>query len=134
METKMGKYLKTYEVSNDLSDRILMRVRQAEKRQALFESVFSYSFLSLAILSIIVSGLWIYQDASQTGLWTMLSLVFTDSSTIFSFWKEFAVSVIESVPFISSSAVLVSLVLIVLSVKNLLVVRENGFKFSVGNY
>lgn len=130
----MGKYLKTYEVSNDLSDRILMRVRQAEKRQALFESVFSYSFLSLAILSIIVSGLWIYQDASQTGLWTMLSLVFTDSSTIFSFWKEFAVSVIESVPFISSSAVLVSLVLIVLSVKNLLVVRENGFKFSVGNY
>ncbi|MEI8339171.1 MAG: hypothetical protein WCF94_00730 [bacterium] len=133
METKMGKYLKTYEVSSSLSDRVLMRVRQAEKRQALLESVFSYSFLVLAILAVFGSGLWIYQDASQTGLWTMLSLVFTDGATILSFWKEFTVSVIESVPFISSSAVLVSLILIVLSVKNLLVVRDSSFKFNIIN-
>ncbi len=129
----MGKYLKTYEVSSSLSDRVLMRVRQAEKRQALLESVFSYSFLVLAILAVFGSGLWIYQDASQTGLWTMLSLVFTDGATILSFWKEFTVSVIESVPFISSSAVLVSLILIVLSVKNLLVVRDSSFKFNIIN-
>jgi hypothetical protein len=125
---KPGKYLEVYEVTPALSERILKRICQAEAKKALIESFLSYSFVVLASFLCFGAFWWIYQDATQTGLWTSLSLIFTDGSTVMSYWKEFSMSIIESLPFISLVSVFISLLVLVLATGNLSVVRQNRLR------
>ncbi|MEI6627195.1 MAG: hypothetical protein WCL61_01245 [bacterium] len=128
MKTKNGKYLTSYKTTPAVSELVFSRIRQAEKRQAHLEFALSYSFLFLAIILSLSTFSWIYRDASQTGLLTSLSLIFSDSGTILSYWKEFSFSIVENLPFVSLVSTLISLFILILATKNLIIVRQSNLK------
>ncbi len=133
MLSKQGKYIKEYEVTSKLKQIVLARISQAEIKQARFESVFSYFFVVISSIASVGAFWWIYQDATQTGLLNSLSLLFTDSGAVLSYWKEFLLSVTESLPVVSLVAVFVSLFILIFATGNLSVVRQNKLKLSFSN-
>ncbi len=133
METNKVKNVNIYEVSPTLSVNVLKCIKQAEVRQSRIESAFSYSLITLAIALCSGSFVWIYNDTMQTGLWTSLSLILTDSGIVVSYWREFTSSIIESLPFVSLVSVFISLFVLVLAIGNLRIVRQNNLKLSFNN-
>lgn len=130
METNKGKYLHIYEVSPTLPVNVLKCIKHAEIRQSRLESAFSYSLITLATILCLGAFAWVYNDATQTGLWSSLSLIFSDGGVVVSYWREFTSSIIESLPVVSLVAVFISLFVLVLSIGNFTQVRQNKFSFN----
>ena len=63
--------------------------------------------VSLAsVAGIVVSSVYVSHVAAQSGFTSYLSLAFSDSSTLAVYWKQFALSLMESLPLVGVTAFL----------------------------
>lgn len=98
--------IETIKPSNTLLQRILLAVHRKQEQSRLWRvRVFAATAaLSIAALVPVVQSLITALNASNFG--TYLSLVFSDGGLFFTFWKEIAASLIESLPVIAVAATL----------------------------
>jgi hypothetical protein len=103
MEKELKKaFLKAkYEENSDLADNIWQNITIQDKRMARMKlwafsltGLFSFVGLFPAIKSLL-------SDLSQSGFYEYLSLAFSSSGSIMSYWREFALSLAESLPTMS---------------------------------
>ena len=89
-----------------LEGAISKRVSELASRQKKQRFVFS-ALLSLASFAGIVEAIIrLVQSATKSGFSQYLSLLFSDSSIFFSYWKEFGLSLLESLPLVSITLLL----------------------------
>ena|SRR5579885_2664169 len=102
-------------VPQGLSERVISEVFRKQQRQI-------WIFGVLALCSGIVTGIAAREfilEVHRAGITQMLTLLFTDSRTVFQDWQDFALSILESVPVLSAAISLLGLVSILISLKKI---------------
>lgn len=92
--------IKNYaQVSSGLEKEIINKIYKIEKRR-LFIKQSLYEGLSLvSFIGIIPATAYIYNTLSTSGLFSYISLVFTNIEAL-AYWKELLLSILESLPFL----------------------------------
>lgn len=88
--------------SAELLGRILLRIEFEKELMAIRRNFFWLSVFSAASFSVIVFS-WInFQNvAYESGLFQIVSLIFTDFGTIISNYQDFIISVVEAMPILA---------------------------------
>lgn len=111
------QYFLSIEPSVGLKENIIYKIEKEVKKKAIFTFVFGVLTSLTSVLVMIYSSILIIKDYYTSGLSEYISLIFSDSSVILGFWKEFIYLVVESLPFITITLVLLSLFSFVWSLK-----------------
>ena len=105
---KNKQFFNMIEPSENLRSSILGQIRKGETKKAIYDMVFS-SVLSLASIStIVIFAISITKDFYQSGLSEYFSLLFSDGSSILSYWQTYVMSLVESLPIIPITMIVAS--------------------------
>ena len=110
-----------------LSGRILLRIAKLERqkrdmRLGFFGVVFMCS-VGIFIFAIQVAG----KEFAQSGFFEYFKLLFSDSGVVASSWKEFGLSLVETLPVIASISVLAAIAFMFYSIRQLAYTRRFVF-------
>ena len=103
MENKLTKIFQKakYETSETLAENIWLALVVRDRRIARFKlAVFSLVGLS-SLAGLIPAFKMLSNDFVQSGFYEYFSLLFSDSRSIISYWKEFTFSLAEALPVVS---------------------------------
>ena len=100
------KNIAEIEPEKGLERRILRKIElesewQKKKKLALVDSGI---LLSLGALVFSVLNFW--GAIIQSEFWSLISLAFSDAGTVLSFWKDYALSLLETLPVLEIAAIL----------------------------
>lgn len=111
----MNKF-RTINPSDDLETKVLNRIKKEEMREALVR-LWSSGLISVtSLVGIIFSVLYFIQNTKISGFYNYLSLILYDGLSLLGHWKEFSMSLAESLPLMSLVIVLIFLGLLIWSV------------------
>lgn len=92
------RYLKQLDPPHRLCGEILARI-EAKSRQTAKTRFIALGVISLAsVIAMIPAFNYLWQEFFASGFYQYLSVLFLDGNTIFSYWKELALSLAESLP------------------------------------
>ena len=106
---KNQPFLSQIEPSRKLSEKILSAIAHEKQRRARIHFVvFDFSCVTSAV-AIIPAFQYALQEFSRTGFYEYFSLLFSDGGLLLSYWKEFSLSLIESLPLLGLTVLLVTI-------------------------
>jgi len=97
--------LKQAEPSPLLFSAILHRIEIAQRRQAIIQLAFFSSVTLVSLVLIVPAYQYLMIGFSQSGFYQYLSLL-SEGTLILSYWKEIALSLVESLPILGFAALL----------------------------
>ncbi len=120
MEQNIRKLFKqaSYKPDSRLSDNIWNLI---ETRNIRIAKIKKFSYMSLSILSLSGSVLSIkslIEQSIKLGFFDYLSLAFSDSGVIAAYWKEYTLSLADSLPITSLALSIFLLLVLVISIRN----------------
>ena len=90
-----------YEPGEDLANNIWHKITSRNKR-IIFLKFISFSFIGISSLLGLIPMLKILaNDFAQSGFYEYASLIFSSNGMLASYWKDFAYSLLESLPTMS---------------------------------
>jgi len=112
--------------------RILSRIESEKELMTVRRKIFWLSAFSIASLPVIVFS-WInfQTGASESGLFQLASLAFTDFSAIASHYQDFAMSIVEALPILSIAGLLAGALIFVES--SLTLARNAKFVYEMSS-
>jgi hypothetical protein len=119
MQNKLIKIFQEakYEPESDLSENIWRKIIVRDKKMTQIK-MWTFSFLGFISLAGLVPALRALSgDLAQSGFSEYFSLIFSDTSSMLSSWKELFFSLAESLPIISLISALSLLFIFFLSIK-----------------
>ncbi len=103
----------------ELRSRILAGIRRVERRRALTRLFVSTAVVLFSIAGIVWSVRATLVALNQSGFYEYASLMQSDSGAVLSSWKEFVLSVAESIPFGEITIALAAAAALLFSIKML---------------
>jgi len=108
------------ETPTGLLEKILKRIHR-EERLLVFRKIIIFSAtLGLSLLCFVPSLKMLLSDFSQSGFFNFFSLMFSDYSSIATYWQSFAMILLESLPAVSLAIFLAILLTLLQSIKSLI--------------
>ncbi|KKR91197.1 MAG: hypothetical protein UU43_C0013G0003 [Candidatus Falkowbacteria bacterium GW2011_GWA2_41_14] len=121
--TKLFSYFDSPEPSKNLLEKITRRVREEQRRWAIKQRLAIFSIgLIFSVPAAILSFQLVRTEMAASGLQEFLSLIMTDSEIVMTYWQNFILIVLESLPTVSLAVFLVALFIFLESLK--LLTRE----------
>jgi hypothetical protein len=121
MEEKYKKlfgYINLIEPAKGLETRILARINKEEKHLMIFKAL-AFGSTSLASLGFSLWAIiYLANNLKQSGFWQYLSLLFSGDGTVYYYWRELSLSIVESLPIVSLIIFLAAIGILVWSVAN----------------
>lgn len=120
MEKDLEKvFLKAkYEEKPDLTEHIWQNIVLRNKRNTRFK-LWAFSILAIVSFSGLVPAIeTLLSDLTQSGLYEYLSLALSNGNSLILYWKEFGLSIAESLPTMSITISLSLVFILFLSLKN----------------
>lgn len=105
------------ESSKILRDNIISGVKGYERRRSRLYLLISAVGIPSSVWGIIASVLYVGGALNQSSFYQYFSLLFSDTDVVFSYWREFAFSVAESIPIIGLILVFIALTALLVSVR-----------------
>jgi len=100
-----------HEPESDLVEKTWRKVVLREKR-VLRLKLYLFSFIGLVSLTGFIPAFkMLLNDFTQSGFYEYLSLAFSSNGLIFSYWKEFSYSLLQSLP---ATSIVLSLILVLI--------------------
>ena len=118
MEQRLKKAFKNISEVNprpNLERIILRKIELAKKRQLRYKLILTYAGLIGSVAAAIYAGLTYGGSFLQSDFWNLVSLAFSDISTVAQHWQAFLMSLLETFPVMSAIAILVPIVILLLS-------------------
>lgn len=113
---------------------ILARIEREKRRIARIRLAFFGIVAGASLASIIPSFQYVMREFAQSGFYEYLSLLFSDSGAVLASWREFALSLAESLPITEITIFLVMvfvfLVSAKLAIKNIYINSNRKFKLT----
>jgi hypothetical protein len=113
---KLFKYISLAELPEGLEKRVLSAITKNERQTARLKnwifggiSTISFAFSSWAVI-------YLVKSVESSGLWQYLSLAFSENGTLLAFWKEFSLTLAESLPITSIVMFLITIGLFIWSI------------------
>lgn len=129
---RLFQNLERFEPSEKLRARILARIDFEKRRSARIWLAFFGAGATASLVAIIPSFQYVVREFSQSGFYRYFSLIFSDSDAVIASWREFALSLIESLPItevaIFLAAIFAFLLFARLTAKNIYAVGNYKFK------
>ena len=103
MQNKLIKIFREakYEPESDLKQAVWSMIVAREKRATQFK-LWAYGFVGTASFAGLIPAFKIlFTDLAHSGFYEYFSLIFSDTGSIFSYWKELTFSITESLPVVS---------------------------------
>jgi hypothetical protein len=110
-------HIDVIDTPHDLQASILRCIEDASRKKAARWLVVDSVMAFVSLASFVVSAYYLLNDFYRTGFYTYLSLFFSDGSFVLSAWKDFLLTLIESVPLTSVTVFLLILFILLLSIK-----------------
>lgn len=86
------------QVPTGLQASVLLRIDREARRISRIRLALLAPLALASSVSVVVSLQYLAQEIAQSGLVSYLSILFSDSATVFILWKEFSISLAEQVP------------------------------------
>jgi len=102
---------------DSLQSRIVFRVGQIQERRTKIRLILSRTigvFSFVAVIPVIIN---LFVQLQTSGFWNYLSLLFTDTSVVATYWKEFSLSLTDAIPFFTLTLVLALVMSLFISFK-----------------
>jgi len=113
-------YFNIIEPSTNLRNSVIHAIKMEETKKAVYNIVFN-SIISLVSISVaVVYMINIIKDAYKSGLSEYLSLIFSDGTSLISYWQTYVLSVVESLPIIQITVVVASMGILVWSLNTIM--------------
>jgi hypothetical protein len=119
--------LRAFEPPKNLHANILAHINMARVRAARIKAVLFGLTTLLSFIALIPAFTYLAQQFQQSGFHQYLSLIFSDGSVVLSYWQDYALSIVESIPF--TETIIFLCVLFVLLGSARLVVRNARIVF-----
>lgn len=104
--------------TKELRNNILLGIKQEERRRAKVY-LFAYtSIVPLSLIGVVLSVRYVSEGFYQSGFYEYLSLLLSGDSTVYAYWKELSLSLVDSMPIIGIITFLVALGILVWSGAN----------------
>ena len=94
-------YFSAPQPSDELAEKILGKIKQAQKRKAKIRLAVFAVVSVLSVVALVPAGYWLWQDVSQSGFFQFVSLLFSDFGMVLAYWHNFVLAVLESLPVLS---------------------------------
>ncbi len=107
-----------------LATDILDSIDHIIERKNIYRKLFGLFFVFSCLFFLSVYAIYITSDIAHSGFFDYFSLIFSDWKIVFSHLGEFAISLINSVPFFEITLVTFSIFFLLVSAKFLIEVRE----------
>lgn len=120
MEQKLRKVFKNaqYYPESSLSEKIFVTIVAKDMRIVRIK-MWIYSSLSILSFGALFPSIkMLMADFTQSGFYEYLSFAFSDGGTLVSYWKEFALSLIDSLPVVSVVLCLALIFAFLFSIRN----------------
>ena len=109
-----------------LRTNILISIGREERRRTrVFLSVFAAA-VPLSILGIVFSIQYMFQGFYQSSFYSYFTLLLSDPDIVLTYWKDFSLSIAESVPFMGITVSLVTIILLLISIRVIANNLRNG--------
>lgn len=95
---RLFKTLKNPTVPTELQGLVLARINSEAARLSRIRLAIFVPLVLASSVGVVSSFQYLTQVASQSGFSSYLSIIFSDGSTMLSFWKEFLISLAETAP------------------------------------
>lgn len=113
------------QVPEGLTTRILTQIRIESNKRLHRESFVWGGIFLLSFITFCASLVHTTKIVMASNFGNYFSLIFSDSNLIISIWKQLSLSLIESLPFVEVSLVLISCMILLWSIRNF--VRKSPF-------
>jgi hypothetical protein len=124
---KLFDYVNLIEPPKGFEAQILNFVIARERRLTRFRA-WAFGSSSLASFGLSLwTAVYLVKSASETGLWQYMSLAFSENGVLLAYWREFSLSIIESLPIVSIIIFLATVGVFVWSFAN--VIKKDTGKF-----
>jgi len=124
---KLFKKLENIEPSRELEGNILKSIALEKSWQAKKGLIFADTLTlgSLGAFVFVIVNFW--NGIAESEFWSLLKLIFSDTSAVASFWKDFAFSLLETFPAAHLAAILAPVFLLLVAMK--IYFRSNEIKY-----
>ena len=122
MKNKLTKILKNakYEPDTKMALSVWQTIVKQERRSTHLKLWSLSSLLFVSTVGLIPAFEILLSDLAHSGFYEYFSLIFSDSGLMFSYWKEFTLSLAESLPMMSIIFTLSLVFIFLLSVRYML--------------
>ncbi len=126
---KLFNGLERFEPSDKLRAGILARIDFERRRSAIIRLTFLGIAAAASLAAMIPSFQYAAREFSQSGFYQYFSLFFSDSGAVLASWREFALSLAESLPLAEITIFLATVFTFLVSVK--LAVRNFNLNYKL---
>ncbi len=102
-----------------LLEKIIKRIRRKERVLVLRKTVIFSATLVLSVVCFVPAFKILLSNASQSGFINFFSLIFSDFSSVATYWKSFAMTLLETLPAVSLAFFMAVLLTFLQSIKSL---------------
>ncbi len=99
---------------------IVRKIHAQARHQAVVRMIVSLCVCVISVVTFIPASIWLYADVLRSGFAESFSLIFTDSSLVVTYWHDFGLLLLESLPVLSFAACLAIIAAIIISGKMLI--------------
>ncbi len=117
--------------SNDLRNKIIRNIVKNEYKRAKKYLLLSLITASASFVGLFFSVKYALNSFYQSSFYDYFSLIFSDRDMVLSNWKEFSLSLMESLPYFSVTLVLVAIGLFMYSMLIYANTTKRDFSFSL---
>lgn len=113
-----------------LLEKILKRIHQEERILVLRKIIIFSVTLGVSLVGLMPSAGMLLSDFNRSGFVNFFSLMFSDFSSVATYWQSFTMVLLETLPAVSLALFLAVLVTLLQSIKsltrNIKIIRNNG--------
>lgn len=119
-QEKQPAHQKTPEAPAGLFNAIMERIKEEQRLLTIRHRITLFSLAAAVSLAICIPALNAARtELAQSGAVQFLSLAFSDPESVFMFWSDFALSILESIPVLSIAIFLAAVFAFLISLKAL---------------
>ena len=115
---KLFKYVKPQEPSVGLFDKIIMAIKKEQELQHTKRLLFGFLFLLIiSIISTPFSFILLINQTKSSGIHYFISSAFSNFSVFITFWKEFSLAILESMPVVAVAIFILDMALVLFTLR-----------------
>jgi hypothetical protein len=115
---KLFKYIKPKEPSAGLFDEIILAIKKEQELQHTKRLLFGFLFLLIiSIISTPFSFTFLINQIKSSGIHYFISSAFSNFSVFITYWKEFSLAILESIPIVAVAVFILDIALVLFTLR-----------------
>ena len=100
-----------------LASKIIQEINQERMKKVRMQAVISRTVGVISLAALFPALLNIFNQLQGSGFWNYLSLLFTDTGAVATYWKQFSLSLVEALPLFGLTVVVFLVLAVFISLK-----------------